>query len=299
MKDEQAAEQGEDRPVIDGRHLDLSARRLGDDRRASTGPALEEGIAVRVEEIALARWDVEVAMLHTQVDRTAERDDVAPRAEAIVHRVGEVSVVALQPLEEPEQAHALRVERVIDGEQAPVLCIEDEHQPKHDGEQPAVEVVFIALEGLAQKPALVALCRRLKTLEECLQAAEDLLGQILGHRSLVLATAPQERRQGVLVAHAKPLIGAEQHDHRIENRAPADRGHIIDPKGDVAGGLAVRRVDQTNHLAIRQDPDGHAAVPEQAIELGGGGIGPAAGGGLGLVERKADGVGRSFRLRSR
>jgi DNA-binding IscR family transcriptional regulator len=54
----------------------------------------------------------------------------------------------------PSRLMLLRVERMIDGEQAPVLCIEDEHQPKHDGEQPAVQVVFVALEGLAQKPLL-------------------------------------------------------------------------------------------------------------------------------------------------
>ena len=68
---------------------------------------------MRIEEIALTRWNVEVVMLNTEINCTTKRNDVTPGSEATVHRVGEVAMVALQSLEKPEQARAFWVKWMI------------------------------------------------------------------------------------------------------------------------------------------------------------------------------------------
>ena len=50
----------------------------------------------------------------------------------------------------------------------------------------------------------------------------------------------------------------------------------------------MRRVDEANHLTIRQDSNRYSAVPEKPIEFGGGRVRPVACGGLRLVEIEAD-----------
>ena len=61
---------------------------------------------MRIEEMAFAWREVEVAMVDAEVDRPEQRQKLRPGAVASVHRVGVLPALLLEPLEES-------VERVV------------------------------------------------------------------------------------------------------------------------------------------------------------------------------------------
>ena len=95
------------------------------------GLPFEEGIAVRVEQIALAGRQLQAAVAAAVVDQAEEGQELRPGAVALVHRVGMPAGVLAEPLEEAGDRVILLVDLVV-GEERTVLGVEDEHQPQQD-----------------------------------------------------------------------------------------------------------------------------------------------------------------------
>jgi hypothetical protein len=217
-----------DRLVVDARQPHRRARRRVDDRRRPrlAVPALEERVLLRREQRPAPRRHRQVVVLHAQVDRAEQRRQPAVGAEAARHRVGVRAVIVLQPIEQPEHAQVLRVQRVIDREQAAILRVQHEHQPQQVREQSAVEVIVPALVGRVEHRAPVALRRRLEPAQQHLQRVEHLLGQLVGDVGLPLPALGEDRRQLALDRDAGHPRGAEQHHQRVEDRPAADLEHV-------------------------------------------------------------------------
>ncbi len=110
-------------------------------RRRWLGHALEEGVDVRREQLAVARGHDELAVRDTEEDRAEQRDQPAVRAVASRHRVGKRARVGGQLVVQAEHGQVLGVQRVLDWQKAIVLGVEDEDQAEHEREQPGVNVL--------------------------------------------------------------------------------------------------------------------------------------------------------------
>lgn len=285
FKDEELVEHQVDGLVVHGGHSHPRAREHVHGS-AAVRPPFQEGVGLWIEQLAAAGRNLAVAVVRAEEDRAEQRQQPVPRAEPAAHRV---RVAARVPLE-------LRVER-LDGQvlavglrahrqEGPVLGVQQEDQPQEDGEQAAVDVVRAARERVLQVARLVPLRGRLEAGEEDLQRLVDLASERLGDGGLAPPRLLQQRGQRVLLRHGEEPPRVEQHEERVEQRPAAGRDEVAQPERQVAGGLAVGRVDQPELLAVGEQPDGHAARAQEAVELGLGRVAPGAGHGLLVVERE-------------
>ena len=88
LEDDEALEDAVDGAVVDGGDGDLGLELGGAQRRGARGDALEEGVAVRVEEVPVARRHVERAVVHAEEDGAKDDEELAPGAVALGHGVG-------------------------------------------------------------------------------------------------------------------------------------------------------------------------------------------------------------------
>ncbi|MCZ7681530.1 MAG: hypothetical protein M5U28_23135 [Sandaracinaceae bacterium] len=290
LEDDEALEHGVHGAVVDGGYyylgLELGLVQRGRARR----DALEERVAVRVEEVAAPRRHVQLAVIDAREHRAEEDEELAPRAVALRHGVGVRAGVLLQALEEAEHAEVLGVGRVLDREQAPILREEQEDEAQHDREQAAVDVVVLALEGVREDLAEalgVALGRGLEGGEQDLERVEDLARQLVRDVRLALAALLEQRARGGVLEAAEEAVRAQQRDEGVEDRAAADLRHVRQAEGEVARGLAVRGVDEAELLAVREQAEGDAHVAKEAIELRGRRVTPLARDRLRRVEVEA------------
>ncbi|HVJ16328.1 MAG TPA: hypothetical protein VM686_12890, partial [Polyangiaceae bacterium] len=142
-QDEQLLEHAEHGLVVDARDADVGARARIDDRRRPrlAGPALEERVLVRREQLAAAGGHPEVAVLGAEVDGAEQRAQPRVGPEASRHRVGVRAVVGLELLEQAEDAQVLGVELVFHGQQALVLGVQHEDQAQELRQQAAIQVI--------------------------------------------------------------------------------------------------------------------------------------------------------------
>src|SRR5207248_2266178 len=83
VEDEQVAEDAEQDAIRHARHVELFVLLP----LRFPGPAFEEGITIRIEEIALARRQFEPAMTAAFKDQPEEREQLGPGSVALIHRV--------------------------------------------------------------------------------------------------------------------------------------------------------------------------------------------------------------------
>ena len=283
--------------VVDGGHGDAAAAVwIGRAGRGRIGDALEERELVRGEQLAVAWRHVQRAVRDAEIDGAEQREQAAVRAVAARHGVREGAGVGGQLVMQGQEREVLGVQRVLGGEQAVVLGIEDKDQAQHEGQEACVDVVAAAIGiaiGGAQRVAGgagargVAGLRGLEAGEQEVQGLQHLLGEVAGDLALGLARGGQQLGQLLVRGDAEPLARVQEHDQRIEQGAAGGGDQICEAEGEGAGGGAVRRVQEAQVGAVAQKADGHAGVAQQALELGGRRIVPGAGDGLALVERQA------------
>ena len=106
----------------------------------------------------------------------------------------------------------------------------------------------------------------LKPDEEHPQRREDLLAEGARDRVLVLAARPEQPEEAFvgLQREEPPLV--EQHVERAEQRPSVHVEHLVQAEGDPPGRLALGRIDDSKHLAVREQTDMHARLPEKSLE---------------------------------
>src|SRR5579871_811939 len=184
-----------------------------------------------------------------------EREELAPRAEAPRHRIGETSALLLQPCEQREHAQLLLVERVANRHELAVFAVEEEHEPEENREESAVEVVALPLERVLEKSVAVALRGGFESCEQDLERLEDLLRELVGDSRLAPSAVLEQRWQAVFGPIAKKPERRQEHDESVEDRSAADRGHVRDPERDRAARLPVGSVDEPELVSVREEPD--------------------------------------------
>ncbi|MES1244264.1 MAG: hypothetical protein ABUT39_21845 [Acidobacteriota bacterium] len=286
FEEDELAEDLIDRAVVHGGDLEGGAALVVERGAAAGGPAFEEGVRVRVEQLAAARRQVEIAMADAGPDGAEESEEPVPGAEAEGHGIGVQAGVPLELLEEAEDAQVLLVERMLDGEEAFVFRIEEDDEAQEDGEEPGVEVVVFGAGGFVEEDGAVADGGSLEAAQEDVESLEDLFGQLVGDVGLAAPAVREQSRKLALAGDGEEAPGGEKHDKGVEDGPSADGGHVVDPEGERAARFAVRRMDQAQLAAVGQEPDGDADVAQEAVELGGRRVVPRSGDGFGLVERK-------------
>ena len=137
LEDHEAVEHAVDRAVVDARGMRRGARLGVHDRGGPAGQsALEEWVGVRIEQPPPAGREVECAVLHAEEHGAKEREELPVRAEAVVHALRVRASVVAQARVKAGEAQVLGVRRMLDGDEALVLGVEEEDQAQNDARTP-------------------------------------------------------------------------------------------------------------------------------------------------------------------
>ena len=120
---------------------------------AARSAALQEAIPVGIEEGAVAWRQPHRARPGAVVDHAEQREELGVPAEALVHGIRVKRRVFAQPFVEAGEGVGAEKGLVL-RQHVPLLGVEQEHEPQHDGEQPPVDLVGVLRERFAQKLAL-------------------------------------------------------------------------------------------------------------------------------------------------
>ena len=259
------------RRVLDGHQVlqDPQEAAVGDGQHArgvvGGAAAFEEGERVGVEELAAPRADEARGV--AGVDQAEERQEPAPAALALLHRVGvEGGVLGELGVEAAERIAAL-VERA-GGAVGPrrhelaVLGVEDEDEAQEDREQAFVEVLgTLAGEAFDQ--------RRLGGVEpaqELVECPQDLLGQRGGDGGLGLAAGLQHGVEALGARRVEEAVAVEGELEARQHRPAGDGRERAQRERQPARGLALGGVDEAQLAVGHEHADEHAGLAQQALE---------------------------------
>ena len=150
-------------------------------------------------------------------------------------------------------------------EHVPLLGVEQEHEPQHDGEQAPVDLVGVLRKRLAQKLALRGVMSGLEPAQEFVQGVQNLLGQAYADLVLVLAAVLQQGGESLRARHAQESGLAEEQAHRGRDRPPRGGEHVRDAKVEPAGALAPRRGDEAERSTVEEQPRGDTGVAQETF----------------------------------
>src|SRR2546425_2895834 len=91
-----------------------------------------------------------------------------------------------------------------------VLCIEDEHEPHEDIQQPCVDLIRVIVQNVAQEITTPVIIGGLEASKQFIERAQHLLRELGRDRVLVFAALGEDRRQSLLFREAKQSLGGQQ-----------------------------------------------------------------------------------------
>ena len=150
-------------------------------------------------------------------------------------------------------------------EHVPLLGVEQEHEPQHDGEQPTVDLVGVLRQRLAQQRPIRGVMRRLESAQQLVERVQDLLGEALAHLVLVLAAVLEQSGEALLARLAQEPGLAEEQAHRGRDRPSCGGEHVRDAKVEPAGAFAPRCGDEPQGGAVEEQPRRDAGVAQEAF----------------------------------
>ena len=118
----------------------------------------------------------------------------------------------------------------------------------------------------AEQFAVALIVGRLEAAEQLVECGQHLLGQLGRDEVLILAAFGENRGQALLFRKGEEPFGREQHLQGGEDRPAGDFRHLPHVECRVAGGFALRGVDQPELRAVGQDADRHLRAAQQALE---------------------------------
>src|SRR5206468_1170140 len=156
-----------------------------------------------------------------------------PRAEALIHRVREVSFVLAEPFVEPGERVVPEVGLVL-RQHVALLGVEEEDQPQEDAEKRPVDSVRMLRQGLAQKLAARRVVRSLEAMKKLVQRVQNLLGKPLAHLILEAPAVLEERCEPLLTWQREEALLVDQQTKRGEDRSARGLRHVGDVEVDPA-----------------------------------------------------------------
>ena len=231
---------------------------------AARSAALQEAIPVGVEEGAVAWREPHRARPGAVVDHAEQREELGVPAEALVHGIRMERRVFAQPFVEAGEGVGAE-EGLVLRQHVPLLGVEQEHEPQHDGEQAPVDLVGVLRKRLAQKLALRGVVSGLEATQKLVQGVQDLLGQALADLVLVLAAVLQQGGEALRARHAQEPGLSEEQAHGGRDRPPRGGKHVRDAKVEPAGAFAPRRGDESQGSAVEEQSRRHAGVAQEAF----------------------------------
>ena len=233
-------------------------------RPPALGAALEERVAVGVEQHAVAGGHRRLASLRAVVDHAEQDEQLGPGAVALVHRVRVAGVVLAQALVQSRE-RVVAQERLVLREHVALLGVEQEHEPEDHGQQRPVDLVGVLGERCAQQLAAGGVVGGLEAAQQLVQRVQHLLGELLADLVLELAAALQERRQPFRARPGEQRVLPEQQAQRGADRPARGLDHVGDLEVEPARALAARRRDEPQRVAVEEEPSGDGAVAQQPL----------------------------------
>ena len=231
---------------------------------AARSAALQEAIPVGVEEGAVAWRQPHRARPGAVVDHAEQGEELGVPAEALVHGIRVERRVFAQPFVEAGERVGAE-EGLVLRQHVPLLGVEQEHEPQHDGEQAPVDLVGVLRKRLAQKLALRGVVSGLEAAQELVEGVQDLLGQAFADLVLVLAAVLEQGGEALRARHAQEPGLSEEQAHRGRDRPPRGGEHVRDAKVEPAGAFAPRRGDEPERSAVEEQSRRHAGVAQEAF----------------------------------
>ena len=210
------------------------------------------------------------------MDEAEQRQQLRPGAETLVHGVRPDGGVGAQPGEQAAQRIMLLVDGMA-GHQPAVLGVEDEDHPHQGRNQPSVEAVGTLARQGRRSAAAGARVRRDEAAQQFVEGGQHLPRKPGGDFRLRLAAFRQQRRKPRLFRADEKRVRAQQHFEGGEDGAARRLRHVGKAEGEVAGRLALRRMDEADALIGAEEAGAHAGFAQQTFEAGVAAGVPAAG----------------------
>jgi hypothetical protein len=155
---------------------------------------LQERKRCRIEQLSAA--PANPACRVTAMDESEKRQQTRPCAAPLVHRIGMMRGIVEQARVEGADAIALVIKRPrvavsARWDEVAILRIEEEHEPKEDGQQP-----FLEVSGTARRQGLdPTRGSRMEATQQLMQCAQHLRGELCRYFGLRIPAGFQERHQ--------------------------------------------------------------------------------------------------------
>ena len=247
--------------------------------RADEWAALQELVAVRVEEDAVPGREPQPCRFGAVVDHPKQGQESCPGAVALVHRVGVECCVGPQPFVEAGKG-VVAFEGPVVGQQAALFRVEQEHQPQDHGEQTAIDVVAVFPELFVQQLAARGVVGCLEAAQQLVEGVQHLHRELLADLVLVLAAVGEQGRQALFPRQGQQPALVQQQSKRGADRPARHQQHVGNIEVHPARALAVRRRDEAQGAAVEEQAGGDSRRPQQALQPAvGRGFEPAGAGG--------------------
>ena len=229
--------------------------------RAAGGTPFEEREPVGIEEVAVARRQMQPVRLGAVVEQPEQHQELRPGAVPLVHRVRMEGRILAQALVETGE-RVVACEGLAVRQQVAFLGVEQEDEPQDDGQQRVVDIVGTLSQRTAQQFAVRCVVGRLEPAQQLVERVQHLLGQPLAHLVLEAPAVGEQRREALLARQAEESGLAQQQPQRSHDR-PARRGdHVGHLQIEPAGALATRRGDETERAPVPQQARRHPRLPQ-------------------------------------
>ncbi len=260
VEDQQLLQHPVDGAVGHRRRLDAFVDLAG----AGRGAALQEGVAVGVEEGARARRQGHGSRPGAVVDHAEQDEELRPGAVALVHRVRVQRRILPQSRVQPGQRVGAEEGRIL-RQQVALFGVEQEDEPQRHGEQSAVDRVGRILQRLPEQRAAGGVVGGLEAAQQLVERVQHLFGEPLADLVLILPAVGEQRGEPPVARDGQQPRLAEQQAQGGGDGPTGGLDHVGYAEVEPARALAARSRDEAQCDAVEQQPRRDAGVAQQAL----------------------------------
>ena len=191
----------------------------------------------------MALREVQVPSRGAIVDDAEERQQLRPRPESLIHRVGVQSGILAQALVEPRE-RVVADERFVVREHPALLGVQEEDEAQEDREQGVVHAVGVFPELVPEELTPRGVIRSLEAAQEFVERVEHLLREPLADLVLVLAAVIEQGGQAFTPGERQEPTFGQQQTHRGTDGATCRGEHVGNLQIQPARGLTPGRRDE-------------------------------------------------------
>lgn len=137
--------------------------------------AFKEKVAIGIKQVSFARRDLHPSVAAARTDQPKQRQELRPRAVALVHGVVIAARVGTEPFVKPSHRVVVGVHR-IGRKKCTILGIQHKDKTQQGRQKTVINMIGISREDLAEQFSFGLIIRRLEATQHLVKGLENLFG---------------------------------------------------------------------------------------------------------------------------